>query len=144
MIMWMYEQVQPRETKQIAIIFDREKINRLSLRKTIFSSFDVLCGGKKKIIHQSKWKISNDGNYYIDIPEKLLTQEKSIKLYARNKSEYALAFDGWFSNSTSVEVVDIGWQMYEQPGIAVVNQRAVGNMYGRAKYDENWLNNDGY
>src|ERR1019366_8853852 len=138
MIMWMYEQVQPRETKEITTFaVDDMKINRLSVRKTIFVSFDILCGGKKKILPHSKWKLSRDGNYYIDIPEKLLTRGKSIKLYARNMSVYPQCFDGWFSEKVVGQsiAVDQGWQIYEEPGTVIVNPKAIKVLDG---YNANW------
>lgn len=125
----MYEQVQPRATKQITVRVDFDTvINQLLIRSDTFTVFDVLCRGKKTI-PRVKWKQDRDGCFGIDIPEQTIKPEKPIQLSVRNLTDQPQLFDGWFSKKAigSSIAVDGGWQVYEEPGIAIVNQRASNN-----------------
>lgn len=123
----MYEQVQPRATKQITVRVDYNTvINQLLIRSDAFSVFDVLCRGKKTTL-RSRWKKDRDGCFGMDIPEQTIKPGKPIQLSVRNLTDQPQLFDGWFSKKAvgSSIAVDDGFQVYEQPGIAIVNQRAI-------------------
>lgn len=125
----MYEQVQPRATKQITVRVDYNTvINQLLIRSDTFLVFDVLCRGKKAI-PRSGWKQDRDGCFGMDIPEQTIKPGKPIQLSVRNLTDQPQLFDGWFSKKTvgNSIAVDDGWQVYEQPGVVIVNQRAVNN-----------------